>query len=81
MWIITFPIMLEADYILKLWLGNYPDYTVSFLNLVLVLCLIQTLKTPRTTIFHATGHIKLTNMVVGIILCAAFGSQYNHVII
>lgn len=76
MWIITFPIMLEADYILKLWLGNDPDYTVSFLNLVLVLCLIQTLKTPRTTIFHATGHIKLTNMVVGIILCAAFPLAY-----
>lgn len=76
MWIISYPIMLEADYILKLWLGEYPDHTVSFLNLVLVLCLIQTLKTPRTTVFHATGHIKLTNMVVGSILCAAFPLAY-----
>ena len=76
MWIISFPIMLEADYILKLWLGNYPEYTVSFLNLILVLCLIQTLKTPRTTVFHATGHIKLVNMVVGSILCAAFPLAY-----
>lgn len=76
MWMITFPIMLEADCILKLWLGNFPEYTVSFLNLILVLCLIQTLKTPRATVFHATGHIKLTNMVVGIILCAAFPLAY-----
>ena len=76
MWLISFPIMLEADYILKLWLGKYPDHTVNFLNLVLVLCLIQTLKTPRTTVFHATGHLKLVNIVVGSILCAAFPLAY-----
>lgn len=76
MWMISFPIMLEADYILKLWLGKYPEHTVSFLNLVLVLCLIQTLKTPRSTAFHATGHLKLSNMVVGGILCAAFPLAY-----
>ena len=76
MWIISFPIMLEADYILKLWLGEYPEHTVYFLNLVLVFCLIQTLKTPRSTVFQATGHIKLTNMVVGSILCSAFPLAY-----
>lgn len=76
MWMISFPIMLEADYILRLWLGKYPEHTVSFLNLVLVLCLIQTLKTPRSTAFHATGHLKLSNMVVGGILCAAFPLAY-----
>ena len=75
-WMISFPIMLEADYILKLWLGKYPEHTVSFLNLVLVLCLIQTLKTPRTTVFHATGHLKLINMAIGGILCAAFPLAY-----
>lgn len=76
MWMISFPIMLEADYILSLWLGKYPDHTVTFLILVLVLCLIQTLKTPRTTVFHATGHLKLVNLVVGGILCAAFPLAY-----
>lgn len=76
MWMISFPIMLEADYILSLWLGKYPDHTVTFLILVLVLCLIQTLKTPRTTVYHATGHLKLTNMVVGSVLCAAFPLAY-----
>lgn len=76
MWIISLPIMLETNYILSLWLGKYPDNTVTFLKLVLLLCLIQTLKTPRTTVFHATGHLKLTNMVVGSILCAAFPLAY-----
>lgn len=76
MLLIVMPICLEADYILTLWLGEYPDYTVSFLRLVLVLCMIQTLKTPRTTVFHATGKILLPNMVVGTILCLALPGAY-----
>lgn len=76
MWIITLPIFLESDYILTLWLGHYPEHTVSFLHLVLILCLIQTLKTPRSTVFHATGHLKFVNLVVGGILCAAFPLAY-----
>jgi len=76
MWVITFPIFLESNYILTLWLGKYPAHTVNFLRLILILCLIQTLKTPRTTVFHATGHIKLTNIIVGSILCAAFPLAY-----
>ena len=76
MWIITLPIFLESDYILTLWLGHYPEHSVSFLHLVLILCLIQTLKTPRSTVFHATGHLKFVNLVVGGILCAAFPLAY-----
>lgn len=76
MLMLVMPICIEADYILTLWLGEYPDYTVSFLRLVLVLCMIQTLKTPRTTVFHATGKILLPNIVVGTILCLAFPAAY-----
>lgn len=76
MWIISFPIMLETDYILTLWLGKYPNHTVYFLNLILVLCMIQTLKTPRSTVFHAIGQLKLVNLIVGSILCAAFPLAY-----
>lgn len=76
MWMISFPICLEAHYILSLWLGVYPEHTVNFLILIIILCLIQTLKTPRTTVYHATGHLKVTNMIVGGILCAAFPLAY-----
>ena len=76
MWMISLPICLEANYILTLWLGKFPDYTNSFLLLIIVLCLIQILKTPRSTVFHATGHIKRSNIIVGSILCAAFPLAY-----
>lgn len=76
MWMISLPILLEADYILKLWLSDYPDHTVTFLRLIIILCLLQTIKTPRLTVFHATGHIKRLNLIVGIILCMAFPFAY-----
>ena len=76
MWMISLPVCLEADYLLSLWLGKYPEHTVNFLILIVALCLVQTIKTPRTTIFHATGHIKWSNIIVGIILCAAFPLAY-----
>jgi len=76
MLLIVVPICFEADYILTIWLGKYPDYTVSFLRLVLVLCMIQTIKTPRTTVFHATGKILLPNIIVGTILCMALPVAY-----
>lgn len=76
MWMICLPICLEADTILRLWLGEYPEHTISFLILIIILCLIQTIKTPRATIFHAIGKVFLSNITVGIVLCMAFPLAY-----
>ncbi len=76
MLLISLPMMLEADYILSLWLGEYPDHTVAFMNLAIILCLVQTLKTPRTSVLHATGKLLLANIVVGGLLCFAFPLAY-----
>lgn len=75
-WMICLPVFLETDTILSLWLGKYPDYTVSFTILILILCLIQTVKVPRTTIFHAMAKIFWSNITVGIVLCLAFPLAY-----
>lgn len=75
-WMICLPVCLEADTILSLWLGKYPDYTTSFLILILNLCLIQTIKSPRTAIFHAMAKVFWSNITVGIVLCLAFPLAY-----
>lgn len=75
-WMICLPVCLEADTILSLWLGKYPDYTTSFLILILILCLIQTIKSPRTAIFHAMAKVFWSNITVGIVLCLAFPLAY-----
>lgn len=76
MWLICLPIMLETKTILTLWLGEYPDHAVSFMILVLMLCLIQTIKTPRVTIFHAMAKVFWSNITVGVVLCLAFPLAY-----
>lgn len=76
MWLLILPICLEANYVLSLWLGDYPNHSVSFLILVLILCLIQTIKTPRTIVFHATGKLFLANVIIGSLLCSAFPLAY-----
>ena len=73
---IIVPICIEAEYVLTIWLGEYPNYTVSFLRLVLVLCMIQTIKAPRTTVFHATGKILIPNIFIGTILCLTLPVAY-----
>lgn len=73
---ISLPICLEVNFILTLWLGSFPAYTEIFIILVIIICLIQALKTPRSSVFHAMGRLKLVNLVVGGILCLAFPLSY-----
>lgn len=74
--LLALPIYLEADFLLKLWLGKYPDHTLSFLLLIIIHCMIQSVKAPRSTVFHATGHLLLSNVIIGSILCASFPMAY-----
>jgi O-antigen/teichoic acid export membrane protein len=58
MLIFTLPIMLEADYILKLWLGIVPEYTIIFIRLSFTATLINLLGGTGYTACMATGNIK-----------------------
>lgn len=73
---VSLPLCFERNFVLSLWLGEYPDHTSSFVILIIILCLIQALKTPRTTVYHATGHILRSNIFVGGVLCMAFPLAY-----
>lgn len=75
-WFLAFPFLLEANYVLTLWLGKYPEHTVSFFQLILVACLIQSLKTPRSAALHALGKLFVPNIVTGGVLCLSFPLAY-----
>lgn len=76
LWLLVLPVMINAHYILKLWLGEYPEYSVPFLQIIMLISLVQVLKTPRTMVFHALGKLKKVNLVVGILLIMAFPISY-----
>lgn len=57
-----------TERILNLWLGHVPDYTVIFLNLVLIQSLIRSLHMPIDMLFSGKGDIKYYELAEGVIL-------------
>jgi len=76
LFVMILPLSLEIRFVLQLWLGAYPEYAPAFAVLVLISALISAFRNPRTRIFHATGHIKLSNLVTGTTLCLALPLGY-----
>mgnify|MGYP007028757685 CR=1 FL=1 len=68
LYLITLPLMFEANQILEWWLGEIPDHTVNFLRLTLWIGLLYTLSNPIIVSVHATGKIKYFQMVEGTML-------------
>lgn len=63
--LLALPIFIKTHYILHLWLGIIPDYTVIFIQLVLIQTLIEALSNPLITALLSTGRIKFYQITVG----------------
>jgi hypothetical protein len=55
--IFSVPLLLETDFILKLWLGKVPEYTAIFAKLTVIITLSGVLFYTLGDINHATGNI------------------------
>lgn len=67
--IIIIPVIVRANYILSIWLVEVPEHTPLFLQLILLMALINSMYGPVSTAVLATGEIKLYQIVVAIIMC------------
>lgn len=63
--LVSLPIMIEAPYIIQLWLGQTPEYVVPFMRVIIVISAIDAMAQPLMTTAHATGKIALYQSVVG----------------
>lgn len=70
--IICLPIFLNAEYILKIWLKNVPEYACLFVKLGLIYNLLQNLSQCLYTVMLASGKIKNYQLVVGGLSLLAF---------
>lgn len=59
------PLILETDYVTKMWLGQTPDYSVVFIQMMLIYSLIESLSKTIMAGVHATGKIRLYQIVIG----------------
>lgn len=66
--IVIIPLIICAEEILKLWLGNVAPYTVGFLQLTLLMLLVDCVVSPITTTLQATGKIKKFQILISIIM-------------
>lgn len=58
MFIICFPVCLLAHPLLKIWLGVVPDYTVIFLQIIVIQSLFQVFDTSFYTALYAKGRLR-----------------------
>jgi len=76
MLLIAYPIICNIEYILKLWLGEYPPYTPIVTTLVIVEALIDTLSGPLWVSIFATGKIRSYQIVISSITILAIPIAY-----
>ena len=75
----SMPVFFEINYVLYLWLGDVgdvPEHTDNFCRIMLLMNFIETLRRPFVNAIHATGRIKLGNLICGPILIAALPLSY-----
>lgn len=65
---LSLPIIIEIDPILSFWLETVPEYTSTFIRLMLCIMMVDALANPLITAAQATGRIKVYQAVVGSIL-------------
>ena len=58
MLIIALPIYFNTNYILNLWLTEVPEYSGTFIRMILIIGLNSTLRNPTITAIQATGNVK-----------------------
>lgn len=63
--LISLPLIIEAPYVIQLWLGQLPEFVVPFMRLILVITAVDAMANPLMTTAHATGKIALYQFVVG----------------
>lgn len=74
--ILSLPFMLEAEPILKLWLGLVPDYTVVFLRLILLTTWINSFANPLIIAVKASGRVWEYESVVAVIMLMILPVSY-----
>ena len=74
--ILALPIIFETEFILTLWLKQFPEHTVNFVRLVLILSMCDILSNTLITLQSATGHIRNYQLAVGGMLLMNFPLSY-----
>lgn len=65
--LLTVPLLIELEYVLHLWLGILPDYTINICRLTLIFNYFTGISILLSVIIHATGRMKRISFINGTI--------------
>ena len=62
---LSLPVILEAPFILSIWLKIVPEHTVTFLRIILMTAMVSSLSGTLITSMHASGKVRDYQITVG----------------
>lgn len=74
--LVSIPFLINMDYVLKLWLGNVPEYTSVFLALSMIVSMLYTMTGTVTTALQATGKVKVFQTGICLIMLLELPAAY-----
>ena len=77
LFLLTFPVILYADFILDLWLDVVPEYCTIFTRLVLLELLVTSAYSPIAQINQASGRVRNYQMAVSVLFLLSFLLTYS----
>lgn len=63
--ILSLPVIFETDFLLSLWLKEVPKHTTTFVQIIVIYSLFESLSQPLIQLMLATGNIKKYQLLVG----------------
>ena len=76
LFLLSLPVLIETNYILKLWLGIVPEFAVIFTSLGIINILVDSISGSLITAAHASGRIKNYQIIVGSSLILSLPISY-----
>lgn len=73
----SLPILYNLDYILTLWLGEYPAYSLEFCLWIIIASLIDSLSGPLWVTIFATGKVKSYQIYVSLLFLLVLPLGYG----
>lgn len=74
---ISLPIILEVDFVLRLWLGgNVPEHTDAFIVIIVLVSYLANLNGPVSSVVHASGKMRKYQVVTSLISILCIPAAY-----
>lgn len=73
---VAIPLAIEMEFALRLWLGEYPEYTAIFSRIALVQMFLYVIDRPLIVHINAAGKMKMPNLTDSVALMMALPISY-----